>query len=73
MTVPDHRHAIELMAERDSLRAQLAQQRLAVAVRDERIRVLAEVLNVVLDDLMYADHGRVIDIASAALAKEGVK
>ena len=52
------------------LRRQHAELRRLHAQRD----ALLEALKVVLDDLMYRDHARVIDVARAAIAKaEGEK
>ena len=42
--------------------------RLLAEVREQRDELL-EALKVVLDDLMYKDHARVIDVSNAAIAK----
>ena len=57
----------EKWRDRDEARAAIAERERdeAEAQRD----ALMEALKVVLDDLMYRDHARVIDVARAAIAK----
>lgn len=55
--------------------AMIARNAIDYIIQLERQRAeLLEALKVVIDDLMYKDHARVIDVARAAIAKaEGEK